>query len=324
MPRLQRDMALLILLAAAAAGCGSTDVSPADAKRGRGEYIVQHVAACIDCHTPRLPNGELDKTRLLAGAPFADLVPGDDTQGAISAPNLTPDATGLQTWTDDQIKNAFQNGVDADGQPLFPIMPYFVFHNMNADDADAVVAYLRSIPAVHNEIPERQPLGFPFTQPAQPIPANAIPNTTLPASDPHYQNAVHGRYLAAMAGVCIECHSKPNQGPVPVHLDSLFAGGRGFGASELGLPAPPFPDVIYSANITPDASGIHDFTPEDVRRLLQQGIDEEGHGICPPMPVGPFGAFGGLTDADALDLGWYVTTLPPIANTVPHCSPPVP
>jgi mono/diheme cytochrome c family protein len=103
-------------------------------------------------------------------------------------------------------------------------MPYFVFHNMSAGDADAVVAYLRSIPAVDNPVPERQPLGFPFTMAAHPIPETSIPHTTLAPTDPYYASAERGRYLAGMAGVCIRCHTAPAPGPVPVKLDSLFAG----------------------------------------------------------------------------------------------------
>jgi hypothetical protein len=42
------------------------------------------------------------------------------------------------------------------------------------------------------------------------------------------------------------------------------------------------------------------------------------------MPVGPLGAFGGLTAQDALDIGWYVTTIPPLVHSVPDCQPPTP
>jgi len=304
-------------------GCGSDDtLAPADAQVARGQYLVEHVAACGDCHTPRNAQGQLDRSRWLSGALFTDLDPQDPNVGAVYARNLTPDSTGLASWTDEQIKNAFQNGLDEAGEPLFPAMPYWVFHNMTPGDADAIVAYLRSIPPVHNVVPERQPLGFPFTQPAQPIPESAIPRSTLPASDAHAANAERGRYLATMAGVCIDCHTPRAQGPVPVFLDSLFGGGQAFAAAELGLPVPPFPATIYSANITPDSTGIAGFTPETVRTELREGIDEEGGRICPPMPVGPDGAFGGLSPQDALDIGWYVTSLPPIRHVVPDCTPP--
>jgi len=118
-------------------------------------------------------------------------------KGLLPTPNLTPDkTTGLGDWTDKQIKNAFQNGLDSDDKPLFSVMPYYVFHNMSDADADSIVMYLRSIPAVKNEIPERQDLGFPVMQ-AQPVPADMLPDTTLEPSDANYDSAQNGRYLAA-------------------------------------------------------------------------------------------------------------------------------
>jgi mono/diheme cytochrome c family protein len=306
------------------AGCGDDDDDddinePDPDDVSRGAYVVEHVAACGDCHTPRTQSGELDMSRWLAGVEvFADLDTLDPEVGAIGAPNLTPAA--LADWTDDEIKNAFLNGVDEDGDALFPIMPYPVFHNMTDADADQIVAYLRSIPAVENEIPERQPLPFPFNDPAQPVPESAIPHTTLDSTDVNFAAAERGRYLAGRIGACMECHTPPAQGPIPLDLTKLFAGGRGF---ELGLPSPPFPPVIFSRNITPHANGIQGWTAEDVQVLLLDGVDPAGNGVCPPMPSGPDGAFGGLTEQDALDIGYYVTTLPPIDNgVIEDCDPP--
>jgi mono/diheme cytochrome c family protein len=115
-------------------------------------------------------------------------------------------------------------------------MPYWAFHNLRSEDADAIVGYLRASQAVHNVIPERQPLGFPFTTPAAPIPENQIPHTTLASNDPNYASAVRGRYLAG-SSVCIDCHTAPSAGgPVPIKLDSLFAG-----VAEIDA----VPDVVY-------------------------------------------------------------------------------
>src|SRR5262249_55201611 len=150
--------------------------------------------------------------------------------GAIYVKNLTPDmATGLGAWTDAEIKDAFMNGNEKGGRPLFPIMPYYVFHNMTDADANAVVAYLRSIPAVSNAIPANEPLPSPFRAPAMPVPADMIPKTTLAATDANYQRAERGRYLAGNIGVCMECHTEHVAGPVPLDLTKLFAGKNAFG-----------------------------------------------------------------------------------------------
>lgn len=299
--------------------CGDDDDDinePDPVDVSRGAYVVEHVAVCGDCHTPRTQSGELDMSRWLAGVEvFADLDTLDSEVGAIGAPNLTPAA--LADWTDEEIKNAFLNGVDEDGDALFPIMPYAVFHNMTAADADQVVAYLRSVPAVENDIPERQPLPFPFTDPAQPVPEASIPHTTLASTDANYQAAERGRYLAGRIGSCLECHTPPAQGAIPLDLSKTFAGGREF---EFG---PPFPPIIFSRNITPHANGIQGWTAEDVQELLLEGVDPAGNGVCPPMPSGPNGAYGGLTDQDALDIGVYLTTLEPIDNgVIEDCTPP--
>jgi len=296
----------------AAGGAASTDATVA-----RGDYLVNHVAACGDCHTPRDAMGAPIMTKFLAGnAAFADINPADPDKGLLPTPNLTPDKeTGLGDWTDKQIKDAFQNGLDSDGEPLFPVMPYYVFHNMTDSDADSIVMYLRSIKAVSNEIPERQDLGIPVQQ-AQPVPADQLPETTLKSTDPKYASAQNGKYLAANVGICLECHTEHDPlGAVPLKLDALFQGNETFTRAQLGLP-PVFPETIYSANITPGKNGIKGWTAEDVAKVLKQGIDDEGTPLCPPMPVGPNGAFGGLTDSDALDIGNYLTTLEP-ADTDP-------
>lgn len=304
----------------AAAGSGGADGGAALV--ARGDYLVNHVAACGDCHTPRKKDGSPDTSKLLAGSPGLFKVAGvgpDGGTGVVSPPNLTPDkTTGLGNWTDDEIKNAFLNGIDDQGKALYPIMPYFVFHNMSAKDADAIVAYLRSIPAVNNKIPERN---FSVTSPAPSVPAKDIPDPTLKSSDANYASAMRGKYLAGNIGICMECHTRHDQtaGNVPLLMNKAFAGGEPFDAAALGLPVPPFPPVILSANITPDTTGIAGWTVADVIKVLKQATDPNNAPICPPMPAGPTGAFGGLTKADATDIAHYILNLPGISNTVPHC-----
>src|SRR6185369_438523 len=111
----------------------------------------------------------------------------------------------------------------------YPIMPYYIFHNMTDEDADAVVAYLRTVPGVANEIPRR---GTMFDIAA---PAPAVADSTIPMPEPTYPdqaNALRGRYLAAKAGVCMECHTKHLDPGAATVLDEtkLFAGGEDFSA----------------------------------------------------------------------------------------------
>jgi mono/diheme cytochrome c family protein len=288
----------------------------------RGAYLVNAVNACGDCHTPRTQTGAPDTTKRFAGNAGEFVVPGlgpDGGAGVVGAPNITQDtATGIGSWTDAQIKDAIINGVDNDGKALFPIMPYFVLHNMTSSDADAIVAYLRTLPAVSNPIPERN---FDFAQPAMPIPVADIPDPVVDADATDLAaSAARGKYLAGSVGVCMECHTAHVQGAVPLDVTKLFGGGDVFPATELGLPAPPFPSNIISLNITPSSTGIQGWTAAQVVTALKQGLDISGAPLCPPMPFGPNGAFGQLTDTDALDIANYVTHLPPIDNAIsPIC-----
>jgi hypothetical protein len=311
-------------------GGGGSDGGEAGSDAGslvqRGEYLVKNVGACGDCHTPRnLITGQPDNTKFLAGMPGIFRVPGlgpDGGLGIIGSRNLTPDmATGLGAWTDAQIKRAFLDGIDKDGNALFPIMPYYVLHNMSAGDADAIVAYLRTIPAIDSMIPAKN-FAFPAMAVSPPVPANRIPDPVIQMTDPNYASAMRGKYLAGNFGVCMECHTKHVQTPgaVPLDLDKLFAGGEPFDAAAIGLP-PSFPvRTILTENITPHSTGIQGWTAAAVAKAIKDGIEKDGLPLCPPMPSGMGQAFNGITDNDALDIGNYITRLPPIDNPVgPIC-----
>ena len=304
----------------------AVDAGPADpAVIARGEYLVKSVSGCGDCHTPRDATGKPDMSRWLAGVDDRfDVVPDDGSMGSVSTPNLTPHATGLVDWTADEIKRAILDGLTDLGKPLYPLMPYYAFHNMKSADADAIVAYLRSIPPVAHAVTPRQPLPLPLGAPASPIADAVIPHTTLKKDDPNFIRAENGRYLATSVALCMDCHSTWRAGSAdPLDTSALFAGGRPFSAREWAVSTPDggaAPSIIYAYNITPHASGIAGWKPPQVATLLKKGTDDEGQPICRPMPAGPAGTFAGLTDSDALDIGIYVTTLPPIeSGDIPQC-----
>jgi mono/diheme cytochrome c family protein len=125
---------------------------------GRGRYLVE-IAGCASCHTDGALIGEPNAQRQLAGShlgiaytdPFTDDLPG------IAYPsNLTPDPmTGLGNWTDVQIAAAIRNGDSSGGAGHLTGMSWPLYRHMTDDDVDAIVAYLRSIPSVHNEVPKR-------------------------------------------------------------------------------------------------------------------------------------------------------------------------
>lgn len=288
-------------------------VAPTDAPVERGRYLVSHVAVCSDCHSPRLADGSFDPERWLSGIDcFVDAVPDNPELGCISTRNLTAHETGLANRSDQEIKDMFLKGERPDGKALHPFMPYSYFGNMSESDADAIVAYLRSVKGVEHRVAASQP---PFLAP--PTPAPRVPEALIPmprAEYPERDAALRGRYLAGNIGACLDCHTPREQGQAA--LERAFQGGMQFSRELLGLPQS-YPELIYTANLTPHTTGIADYTVADVVRALKHGEDKDGGTLCPPMPAGPLGPFGGLSDEDASDIAHYLLSLPPGDNPIP-------
>lgn len=103
----------------------------------RGRYLVENVGMCADCHTPRDEKGQFVDGRWLKGSPLA-------FQPTVPMPwsPVAPQIAGLPTMTAEQASHFLQTGVRADGSRALPPMPLFRF---GADDANAVVAYLKSL-----------------------------------------------------------------------------------------------------------------------------------------------------------------------------------
>jgi mono/diheme cytochrome c family protein len=280
----------------------------------RGRYLVSHVAACPQCHSPQDANGLFDQARWLSGMDcYVDFAPDDPNVGCLSTRNLTHHETGLKNRSDREIKDMLLAGERPDGKALHPFMPYRYFANMRAQDADAIVAYLRTVPGVERTAARSQPPFLPPDAPAPPVAAASIP---LPRADYADQAAaLRGRYLAGEVGICLDCHTPRSNGQLD--MTRAFQGGLQFPRAALGLPAG-YPEVINSANLTPHATGILGYSVAQLVRVLKQGIDRHGTRLCPPMPAGPAQAFGGLHDDDASDIAHYLLSLPPGDNAIPN------
>lgn len=148
----------------------------------RGKYLVTTMG-CNDCHSTKKmgPQGPvIDSAVMLAGyletSPlpafeadavkkgFAVFTPGLTAAmgpwGTSFAANLTPDSTGIGSWSLDQFKKAIREGKykGLEGsRPLMPPMPWQNFTNMTDEDAEAVFTYLKSIKPVKNRVPTFRP-----------------------------------------------------------------------------------------------------------------------------------------------------------------------
>ena len=109
-----------------------------------GAYLAGPAGHCIECHTPMGEHGHPDFENRLGSGGFA--FPGP--WGVSVSRNITPHpAAGIGAWTDDEIKAAITSGVRRDGSQLKPPMGFHYYKNINDRDLDAIVAYLRSLPA---------------------------------------------------------------------------------------------------------------------------------------------------------------------------------
>jgi hypothetical protein len=183
---------------------------------------------------------------------------------------------------------------------------------MTDADADAVVAYLRTVPAVTHDI-ARRGLSFDVAVAAPPLAETSIPLPLPTFAD--QASATRGRYLAGQIGVCLECHTKhlPPGSATVLDEAKVFAGGEDFSA----LFAKTLMITPVSKNLTSHpTSGLGDWTVTDIANAITKGKAKDGSGICPPMPFGPMGAFGGLDPADVMDIANYIKSLPPIDNTI--------
>lgn len=250
----------------------------------RGTYLMQSIVACGNCHTPKGPTGEIPGMELAGWAEIES-----NPAFTASAPNITPDEeTGIGGWTDAEIAAAIREGRRPDGTIIGPPMPIALYRGLSDRDVDAIVAYVRQVKPVRNEVPASV-YNIPLP------PAYGPPVASVPEPDRNDRLA-YGAYLAGPAGHCIECHSP--MGPKgPDWENRLGAGGLEFHL--------PFGTVV-SPNITP--AGIGDFSDAEVERMIRTGTRPDGSRMMPPMG---YGYYANISDEDMAAIIAYLRQLPP-------------
>jgi mono/diheme cytochrome c family protein len=141
----------IVFAAVSLLALASLDAQAAPKQVDRGKYLVT-LGGCNDCHTPGYFFGKPDMKRYLGGSDVAFEIPG---LGAFPGRNITPDKeTGIGDWTAEQIVTAMTTGKRPDGRMLAPVMPWHAFASLTKRDARAIAAFLKSIPAVNNKVPD--------------------------------------------------------------------------------------------------------------------------------------------------------------------------
>ena len=267
---------------------------------GRGEYLAQHVAICVDCHSER------DYGRYSAPLKPGSLGAGGEVfghalglPGELVAPNITPAAIG--GWRDAELARAITEGVTPDGRVLFPFMNYPGYAQMCRQDLQALVSYLRTLPAIQHQVPRTQ-LDFPVNLLVRTFPKPAAVSDTCPQRS---DSVAYGKYLATLAS-CADCHTRHENGAPVAGQD--FAGGMRF----------PLPSgyVAHSANITPDPeTGIGRWTKAAfIARFAAYRRPEAiaaVAGAAPNTPM-PWQLFAGMTDDDLGSIYDYLRTQKPV------------
>jgi len=134
----------------------------------QGKYMVE-LLGCASCHTDGALTGNPDMRRHLAGSgtgiawsnPLRQTNP-----GVVYPSNITPDVeTGIGSWTDEAIIHMIQAGTNPAGGHSLPVMPWRSYAKITDSDLLAIVAYLRSLPAVNHKVPDNVRPGGRATAP---------------------------------------------------------------------------------------------------------------------------------------------------------------
>ncbi len=288
---------LRIVIAVGACLLAASNAAIAETPVERGNYLVNSIMACGNCHSPRDGEGKLIADRALSGGLTFNTPPFIAT-----APNITPDnETGIGSWSDAEIKHALIEGARPDhgrlsGVPLAAIMPANFYKALLPEDLDAVVAYLRSVKPIRNQVPD-------------PVYKAPVRRDPYPDADAGFSKAMladpvrRGAYLVTI-GHCMECHSAWSRG-VSDFKGGLGGGGRVFPPRE-GSPEGTPGTVV--PNITAHASaGLGGWSDAEIIRAVTHGVARDGRPLKPPMA---YGYYAELKSSDLADIVAYLRTVP--------------
>ncbi|ALM85717.1 cytochrome c [Bordetella sp. N] len=291
-----------------------------------GAYLAR-VGDCAACHTVR------------GGKPYAGGAAIPTPFGTLYGPNITPDPqTGIGKWTADDFWRALHHGKRPDGQLLYPAFPYTEYTHVTRADADALYAYLRSLPAVPQESRPHE-LDFPYNQrpllafwralhfkAATPLDADvtaggnatsanaaaggSVTSVDTASADPAASIA-RGRYLVAGLGHCVACHAPRN----------ALGATTGEGLPGGDIPGLGWYGPSLHAGAAKDGStpGLAQWTAADIAALLRDGAARHGSASGPMAEV-VTGGTQYLTAPDALAIANYLKSLP--ATPVVAATPP--
>jgi len=246
-------------------------------KVARGQYIFHMEGGC-GCHNPQGEPANVGGNKR------------ENPYVLVFSPNLTPDPeTGIGSWTDKQVIDAFRLGKRPDGQQLSMGHPYYYFSGMADEDAEALVAYLRSLPPVKRSYPPRQV--------KKPVPL--YNNLSSPPRTAPTAGMERGIYLVQHVGKCNYCHGSPYESPPDM---SKYLAGRK-------------DPTRLNPNITPDPeTGIGNWSEEDIVKFLRTGVRPDGERAGSIMANLIRDGLKNITQEDARLIAQYIKLVPPVKH----------
>jgi len=278
-------------------------IEKTEQRLARGKYLFTSVAGCADCHSTRdwakLTGPVVPGTEGKGGQIFDEKM---GLPGSFTAKNITP--AGIGGWSDGELYRAITSGINKDGEALFPLMPYPNFAKMDKEDIYSIIAYVRTLAPIQNEVPKSS-AGFPMSLIMRTIPSPAdhqsIPERT--------KTIEYGKYMVTAAG-CGDCHTPAKDGtPIP---GKEFAGGVEFNVGAW---------VNTTANITPDMeTGIGKMTRDDFIKRFKACSTEEYKNTTWKEgefnTIMPWTLMSHMSESDLGSIYDYLRTLPPVNNKV--------
>lgn len=262
----------------------STAISFAETPVERGEYLVGGIAGCGNCHSPLGPEAS---GKELSGR----LVEKNDAFTAV-ANNLTP-AGRVSQWSDAELGRAIREGIRPDGSLIGPPMPFAMYRGLSDSDLEAIVAFLRTVPAVESDLPASE-YNIPLP-PAYGPPVDAV------ADVPRGVTVEYGAYLAGPVAHCMECHTPI--GPKGPMLDTDF----GRGGFEFHGPW----GVSIASNLTSHPDGLANYSDAEITAMIVDGKRPDGSGMSPPMP---YGFLAKMSQDDLSAILLYLRSLPALPD----------
>lgn len=258
----------------------------------RGEYLANGILECFLCHSTR------DSSKV--GFPPIESTKGggsilyESEKMRVVAPNISPDIeTGAGSWTDDMFARAIREGIGHDGRALSLPMYWESFSELSDEDLASIVVYLRSIPPVKNKLPKRK---FSLEREKE-LQGSSWP-LLQPVKEQDLSDMIaRGKYFIKTAD-CIGCHTswyKRNPG--------FFGGGNKLSMKN-------DTQVVFSTNITPDATGLKGWTPEMFINVIRTGK----MGVLNPRM--PWIAYKNISDEDLKAIFAALQQLPEVNHKV--------